>query len=158
VVLDGLNRVHGALTGADGKVLIDALKMHRKACKLGRLRRFWGLLAGVDRRLLDLDNVKRSTALIGWSYSGIQDIAIDQIVGSEGLSNVFDSGFYPLQGHDAGRWLETAIGHLEKAMMPVIEIAEVDSRYYAQTGQYHLSVARAQGRKVVSAFITRWEV
>jgi hypothetical protein len=42
--------------------------------------------------------------------------------------------------------------------MPVIEIVQVDSMYYAQTGQYQLSVARAQGKKMITAYVTSWDV
>jgi len=95
---------------------------------------------------------------LGWSYIGVQDIAIDRVVGSEGFCAEFDNRFYPLPGHDAERWLETATGCLSRARMPAIETVQVDSIYYVQNGQYQLSVARAQGKKVIRAYVTSWDV
>jgi len=97
-------------------------------------------------------------ALLGWAYIGIQEIVIDRVVGSEGFSKEFDNRFYPLPEHDAVRWVETAVGCLSRLRMPVIEVVQVDSVYYVQTGQYQLSVARAQGKKVISACVTSWDV
>jgi hypothetical protein len=158
VVLEDLERVSGIIADADEQTLAWARKLHRKACARSWLRRVWSALSGIDRSLLSLDDLRYSVVLLGWSYIGIQEIAIDRVVGSEGFSLEFDNGFYPLPGHDELRWLETAIGCLDGLRMPVIEMVKVDSMYYAQTGQYQLSVARAQGKKVTTAYVTSWDV
>jgi hypothetical protein len=157
-VLDDVKRVGGSITEVDEHTLERARKLHRKACLAGRLRRIWGSLTGAERNLLDLENLRSSAALIGWSYIGIEEISIDRVIGSEGFSSDFDKWFFPLPGHDELRWLETAIGCLGGSRMPVIEVVQVDSVYYAQTGQYQLSVARAQGRNLITAYVTSWDI
>lgn len=158
IVLEESKRVGGIITDIDEQTLKEAQKLHRKARIWGWVRRFIGSFSGIDRSLADLNSLRYSTVMLGWSYIGIQEIAINQIVGSEGFCTDFDNGFFPLPGHDAVRWLETAIGYLSKSRMPVIETIQVDSVYYAQTGQYQLSVARAQGKKVITAYVTSWDI
>jgi hypothetical protein len=158
MVLEEAKRVGGIITDADEETLKQAQKLHRKATMGGWVRRLIGFLSGIDRSLADLNSLRYSAVLLGWSYVGVQEIAIDQVVGSEGFCDEFDRGFYPRPGHDELRWLEIAIGYLSGSRMPVIEIVQVDSMYYAQTGQYQLSVARAQGKKMITAYVTSWDV
>ncbi len=158
VLIDELDRIRGTTTDFDERTLDCALKLHRKACMQGRLRSIWSSLAGVERRLMDLNNLRQSTTLIAWRYVGMQEVAIDRIVGSEGFCDVFDDAFYPLRGHDEIRWLQTAAGSLAKSEFPPIEVVQVDSNFYAQTGQYQVSVARALGMKSIAAFVASWEI
>jgi hypothetical protein len=158
VVLEEAKRVGGIITDVDEETLRQAQKLHRKARMWSWARRCIGSLSGIDRSLADLNSLRYSAVLLGWSYVGVQEVAIDRVVGSEGFCDEFDSRFYPLPGHDELRWLETAIGYLSGSRMPVIETIQVDSVYYAQTGQYQLSVARAQGWKMITAYVTSWDV
>jgi hypothetical protein len=158
LLTDELDRILGGIADFNERTLECALKLHRKACMQGRLRGIWSSLAGVDRRLMDLNSLRQIATLIGWRYVGMQEIAIDKIVGSEGFCDVFDDAFYPLHGHDEVRWLQTAIGSLSKSELTPIEVVQVDSSFYAQTGQYQISVGRAMGMKSISAFVTSWEI
>lgn len=158
VQLDGLDHILASITDIDVRTLERARKLHRKACMQGRARGIWSSLAGVERLLLDLNNLRQASTLLDWGYAGMQVIDIDRVVGSEGYCDAFDRGFYPLPGHDVQRWLQAAASALTDTAQAPVEIVQVDSSYYAQTGQYQISVARALGRKQIAAFVTGWDI
>jgi hypothetical protein len=135
-----------------------ALKLHRKAILLGRLRRFWAKLTGSSYRLVDLDTLKADEPIYGWRYIGVQVVHIDQIVGSEMRCDEFDRYFYPLHSHDSSRWLSAAIvSQLGLPALP-IEVVRLGSRFYAQSGFYQISVARVNGQKRLKAYVTHLDI
>jgi hypothetical protein len=135
-----------------------ALKLHRKAVLIGRLRRFWANLTGSSYRLVDLDTLKADEPIYGWRYDGVQVVHIDQIVGSEMRCDEFDKCFYPLCSHDSSRWLSAAIVSQLGLPAPPIEVIRLGSKFYAQSGFYQISVARVNGQRRIKAYVTHLDV
>lgn len=149
---------HGCFKDLDQTALAEALKLHRKACALGWLRRRWGFLFGKDFQLVDLNSITEKKLLLGWGYAGYQEVSIDRIIGSERHSDEFDEAFSPLPPHETERWLYIAVRLLRKEQVPPIEVIQVGSRYFAQSGLYRISVERAMGKKTIKAYVTYWDI
>jgi len=142
----------------DERIVSVAIRLYWKACALGWLGKVWALFTRREYRLIDLKTIKAKKPVFGWRYLGVQDIQIDQIVGSEKWCNDFDKAFNPVQYHDKARWLTVATNRLRGIYEPPVELVQVGSQFFAQSGQYQISVARAMGEKVIKAYVTRWDV
>jgi hypothetical protein len=134
------------------------LELYWNARIRGRLRKAWSSFTGGDRALIDLNSIKSEKFIYSWRYIGVREVRINQIVGSERLCNTFDRAFCPLRSQDEARWLIVAISKLNGTQSPPIDLVQIGSRYFAQNGQYHISVTRAMGQKVINAYVTRWDV
>lgn len=142
----------------DDPTLPRAWELYYKARIQGLLMKAWAYITGGDRKLLDLNSIKREKFIYSWRYIGVRDVQINQIVGSENLCSTFDRAFYPLRSQDEARWLFIAISKLNGTQSPPIDLVQIGSRYFAQTGQYHISVTRAMGHKAIKAYVTRWDI
>ena len=147
-----------SLTEPDDPALPRALELYWKARIRGRLRKVWSSFTGSDHALIDLNSIKTEKFVYSWRYVGVREGQINEIVGSEGLCNTFDRAFYPLRSQDEARWLSVAVSKLNGSQTPPIDLVQIASRYFVQNGQYHISVARAMGKKVIKAYVTRWDV
>lgn len=135
-----------------------ALWLYLRARLVGLLNRAWAKLTSVDQRLVDLDSLCDGEPLNGWRYAGIQRVPLERIAGSVGKCSGFDKDFYPLPQHDRHRWLRTAVAQWMGMEEPPIEMIQIGSRYYAQAGQYQISVAKALRKTEVTAYVTNWDV
>ena len=147
-----------SLIEPDDPALPRALELYWKARIRARLRKVWSSFTGSDRGLIDLNSIKIEKFVYSWRYVGVREVQINKIVGSEGLCNIFDRAFYPLRPQDEARWLNVAVSKLNGSHTPPIDLVQIGSRYFAQNGQFHISVARAMGKKVIKAYVTRWDV
>jgi hypothetical protein len=142
----------------DDPTLSKALELYFKARVQGLLKKAWAYITGGDRGLIDLNSIKSEKFIYSWRYIGVRNVQINQIVGSERLCNTFDRAFYPLRSQDEARWLIVAISKLNGTQSPPIDLVQIGSRYFAQNGQYRISVTRAMGQKVIKAYVTRWDI
>jgi hypothetical protein len=138
--------------------LSAALRLHRKAVLLGRLGRLWSSLTRSDRNLVVLNALEGNGPLKGWRYVGLQEVPISQIVGSDKRCEDFDRDYYPLPSHDPSRWLNIALTQQMGMPQPPIDVIQVGTMFFVQSGHYHISVARAMGHQVMKAYVTRWVV
>jgi hypothetical protein len=142
----------------DDPTLSKALELYYKARFQGLLQKAWAYITGGDRGLVDLNLIKSEKFIYSWRYIGVRDVQINQIVGSEKLCNTFDKAFYPVRSQDEARWLIVAISKLNGAQSPPIDLVQIGSQYFAQNGQYQISVTRAMGQKAIKAYVTRWDI
>jgi hypothetical protein len=147
-----------ALPDPDHKEVLDALKIYRRARILSWWRKLWARIRGRDNRLLKLDFVTKGKCVRGWRYAGLQTINIDHIIGSEGHWDQFDNGFYPTHSSDKTHWLSVAMKLRMDLMPKPVELVEIGSNYFVQSGIYQVSVARALGLKTVRAYVILWEI
>jgi hypothetical protein len=108
--------------------------------------------------LPNLKELKDRKVIQNWQYIGIREIPIQLIVGSEDPCRVFDSEFFPLEDHSQDRWLDLAFAILTGIDVPPIELIQIQSGYYAQSGHYRISVYRVIGQKVIQAYVTSWDL
>src|SRR5512135_531396 len=91
----------------------QALKLFRSAHRSGGLASLWGRIFGRSNNLLDLNELERRLPVRGRHYIGVQAVAIDQIRGSEGRVQEFDSQFHPLGENTRDRWISVASARMQ---------------------------------------------
>ena len=138
--------------------VLEALKIYRRARIFSRWRKLWARLRGRDNRLLNLSLVIKGKDVRGWRYAGLQNINIDHIIGSEDHWDQFDNGFYPIHSSDKTQWLCVAMKLQMGLIHQPVELVEIGSDYFIQSGIYQVSVARALGLKTVRACVVQWEI
>lgn len=123
-----------------------------------RFRSFWRAIRNTltrrNRRLVDLDTVLDAAGAEGRSFGGIQEIPVNQIVGSavaEAKSNDFDPGFLPANRRLRDRWTRVYTAMVEGGELPPIDVYRVGDGYYVIDGHHRVSVARAIGRPMINA-------
>jgi hypothetical protein len=142
----------------DDSAISAALRLYRKARFLGWLGMVWSSITRNDRKLVDLNTIKTRKPIYGWSYTGIQDVPIDKVIGSEGYCDDFDKSFYPLRAHTKVRWLNVAISRQMGFHPQPVELIQITSKFFVQSGHYHISVTRVMGQKTIRAYVTRWHI
>jgi hypothetical protein len=100
-----------------------------------------------------MKQVTDNMEMIGWGYSGVQNIPIGRIVGAEDACYEFDSGFFPLRDCCKTRWLQAALEYQTDLPPQPIVLTQINSHYYVQEGIYRISVTRAMGRNQISAYV-----
>jgi dienelactone hydrolase len=127
-----------------------------------RRRAFWERLSstfGLTRRpteLLSFEEVQEKLRLSQSSYRGLQQVALDQIVGSVGRYNDFTRTFLPLLEEDSQRWRRVATLQVE-AGLPPIELYRVGDAYFVKDGNHRVSVARQFGAATIEAYVWEYE-
>src|SRR5690606_28489037 len=78
------------------------------AFQSARMRAFWnevmGLVRGKPAELLSFEDIRARLRLREESYMGLQDVPLDQIVGSVGRYRDFTQGFLPRTAKMQDRW------------------------------------------------------
>ncbi|NIM92870.1 MAG: hypothetical protein GTO18_04045 [Anaerolineales bacterium] len=142
----------------DAQAIAGARRLYRKALLLAKIRKLWSFVSRQHQSPIILDDYRNVDSVYRWRYIGVLDIPINWIIGCETQCDEFDSAFYPQRSHDSSRWLTIAIARQMGVPAPPIEVIQIGSNYFAQTGHYQISVARAMGRKILKAYVTSWEI
>jgi hypothetical protein len=136
----------------------DHLQNHSAASvvfKRAKKRGMWRRL----RALLTRGSVKlQHYPTSGLQYSnhsarGIQYIALDQIIGSEGRNLDFDNQFWPITEHSRDRWVSIAMAMGTDKPLPPVQLIQLANGYVVRDGNHRVSVARAFGLTMVEAEI-----
>jgi hypothetical protein len=96
-------------------------------------------------------------AELGWAGQrslGLQSIPLDSIVGTVDRSKEFDRRFRPTSGSVRGRWQRIAEAQRRGTDMPPISVYRVGDMHFVKDGHHRVSVARAQGRTHIDAYVT----
>jgi len=114
---------------------------------------------GLNRRpqtLLSFEEVQERLRLTQNAYRGLQQVPLDQIVGSVGRYNDFTRTFLPLIEGDSWRWQRVA--ELQHEMgLPPIELYKVGDAYFVKDGNHRVSVARQFDAKTIEAYVWEYE-
>ena len=104
--------------------------------------------------LLPFEQVREQLRLRDRHYRGLQEILLNQIVGSVGRYQDFTRTFLPRSGGLRERW--SAVEDRVKAGgLPPVELYKVGEVYFVRDGNHRISVARAQNVPDIEAFV--WE-
>jgi len=85
---------------------------------------------------------------------GLQTIALDSIVGTVDRRREFDRSFRPTSGRVRGRWGRIARAQRQGESKPPIQVYRVGDMHFVKDGHHRVSVARAQGRRDIDAYVT----
>lgn len=105
-------------------------------------------------RLMDLSSLK--SQLKSSRYAGQQEVALDDIRGTEGRTRDFDDQFYPLSDRSRQRWQSVARAVDQGVDLPPVDLIQVGKTYYVRDGHHRISVDRALGYKTIMAEVTVW--
>ncbi len=97
-----------------------------------------------SNRILQHLNLKNTRDL------GRQTVPLQKIVGSSGRHLEFDLSFKPLRGRRA-RWLRVAQVNGKK--LPPVSLFKVGDAYFIEDGNHRISVAKANGRETIEAYV-----
>lgn len=106
--------------------------------------------------LLAFDEVQAKLRLNQSAYRGLQQVPLDQIVGSVGRYHDFSRTFLPLVESDRPRWQRVAALQSE-AGLPPIELYKVGEAYFVKDGNHRVSVARQYGMATIEAYVWEYE-
>ena len=125
-----------------------AVESYKRAIKRGAWRRLRARLTG---RSVQLQHYATNGRLSGKRAAGVQIIALDRIIGSEGRSQDFDNQFWPITEHTRGRWVNIAIAMGTGKPLPPVQLIESANGYVVRDGHHRISVARAFGQETIEA-------
>jgi len=123
-----------------------------------RSKAFWqemiSLLTGQSSELLCFEEVRARLRLRAESYKGLQDIPLEQIVGSVGRHKEFTRTFLPRTDETRERWGRVYAKMNSMEGVPAIEVYQVGDVYFVRDGNHRVSVARELKAKTIQAHVT----
>ena len=121
-----------------------------KAAARAKFRRF---ISWINGRSTQLQSMKSLSQTGNKPMPGIQQIALDDIIGSEGRCSDFDNQFLPLQYHNRDRWVNIALARYNHVTLPPVELVCTNAGYFVRDGHHRVSVAKAWGQAVIEAVV-----
>ena len=121
------------------------------------MRQLMARLTGKSTDLLAYDVVEKELRVLRTEERGVQEIPLDQIVGSVGRYRDFTREFLPKRDSDAERWARVKAAITDMRGMPPIEVYQVGEVYFVKDGNHRVSVARRLGTDTISAYVTKVE-
>ena len=115
------------------------------------ITRILSLLKARHDEMLSLGDVRLLLRPESETYKGMQTIAIDRIVGSEGRYKDFNRAFLPRHDKLMRRWMSVDMAHYQDIFLPPIKVFEIGGAYFVRDGNHRVSVARAQGAEFIDA-------
>ncbi|MBV7333488.1 universal stress protein [Chloroflexi bacterium TSY] len=126
----------------------------RRARRWANLEEMMARLTGKSSDLLSYDDVRQKLRARGGTSRGLQDIALDAIVGSVGRYTDFTRSFLPRQSTNSRRWANVKQATTDATGVPPIEVYQIDSVYFVLDGNHRVSVARQLKAKTIQAYVT----
>jgi hypothetical protein len=107
--------------------------------------------------ILPFEEVVEALGRKGERSLGLQTIPLDSIVGTVDRGREFDRRFLPKSGRVRPRWERIAAAQRRGEAMPPIDVYRIGDLHFVRDGHHRVSVARAQGRKDIDAYVTEVE-
>jgi hypothetical protein len=107
--------------------------------------------------LLQFEEVHQKLRLTNVHYLGLQDIPLDQIVGSVGRYQDFTRAFLPRRDNLKARWSQVQRLVTTGGGLPPIELYKVGQVYFVRDGNHRVSVARQQRAPTIQAQVWEYE-
>jgi hypothetical protein len=114
---------------------------------------FLAKLTGKDSKLMKFhEQIQRAGS--SRKLLGVQDVRVDQIVGTLNRDSDFDDQFRPLGKHLLERWVKTFISLQHDEWAPII-VHKLGEQYFVEDGHHRVSVAHSVGMVFITANV--WE-
>ena len=101
--------------------------------------------------LLPLSEVRSRIYVRGQRDLGLQEVPLDQIIGSEGRYADFDRFFLPLTNETEERWKKIGRAYYQDVVLPPIDLVKIGDLYFVRDGNHRVSVARMRGQLEIDA-------
>ena len=134
---------------ADAAAAFARERRRHQLFKIGaRLR----LVRNDATEMLSLEQVVEALGRLSERDMGLQTIALDSIVGTDGRRACeFDRRFRPTSRRTERRWLSVAMARRRGHALPPIDVVRVGDLHFVHDGHHRISVARAEGDPVIDA-------
>ena len=132
------------------RATLDFERAHRRAFMQDAL----SLLRYEPTDLLPFEEVREKLRLGSKFYAGIQEIRLNQIVGSVSRYEDFTRTFMPRKASTRRRW-ESVEKLADSQGWPPVEVYKVSDTYFVRDGNHRVSVARQMGVDAIEAHV--WE-
>ena len=106
------------------------------------------------RQLLPLGEVRQRLGAVTQSYTGVQPISVDRIVGSLDRTVDFDRDFRPRRPGLAER-LKNLRRQYPNGDFPAINVYEVGGAFFVVDGHHRVALSRELGREFIDAEVIR---
>ena len=114
---------------------------------------FLAKLIGKDSKLMKFHEQLQRAGSSG-KLIGVQDVRVDQIVGTLNRDSDFDDQFRPLGKHLLERWVKTFISLQRDEWAPIV-VHKLGEQLFVEDGHHRVSVARSVGMVFITANV--WE-
>lgn len=104
--------------------------------------------------ILPFEEVVEALGRTGERRLGLQVIELDSIVGTVDRKKEFDRRFRPTSGRVRSRWERIAQAQRRGESMPPIHVYRIGQLHFVEDGHHRVSVALAQKRKNIDAYVT----
>jgi hypothetical protein len=104
--------------------------------------------------VLPLEEIRNALGFRGERDLGLQVTPLDSIVGTVDRSREFDRRFRPTSKRGRERWQRIAAAQRRGEAMPPISVYRIGDMHFVEDGHHRVSVARAQGRRDIDAYVT----
>lgn len=118
------------------------------------LSRIANFLGPARDRLLPFEEVRRLLKPMRETYEGVQAVALDRIVGSEGRYRDFNRHFLPRHERLRDRWVSIDLAHYSDIELPAVRLYEIGGLYFVRDGNHRVSVAALRGQTHIDAEVT----
>jgi len=115
-------------------------------------------LTGKSNELLPFDEVRQALPFRGQRDIGLQEVALDKIVGSVGRYRDFDRAFLPIQRQTTERWINVSKARYNEVALPPVELYKIGEVYFVKDGNHRISVARERKQAIIDAYVTEIDI
>ena len=133
----------------------SATEFNRASLK-GFWETLWGLLTRRNVSLLSLDQTLPELCAKKLIYRGLQDIPLEQIVGSAGRYQDFTLHFFPSTSRESSkdRWRIIYTLVVTGEGFPPVNLYKVGNLYFVEDGHHRVSVANYLRWPTIQAYVT----
>jgi hypothetical protein len=104
--------------------------------------------------ILPFEEVVEALGRRGERNLGLETISLDSIVGTVDRTRDFDRSFRPTSSQVRERWEGIARAQRQGEPMPPIQVYRIGGMHFVKDGHHRVSVAKAQGRREIDAYVT----
>lgn len=136
-----------------GPLYAQALHDFHQARRKASLEKILSPLIGKQSDLLSYEEVRSKLRAIETSRRQLEEIPLNQIVGSVSRYTDFTRSFLPRQPSDQERWMRVRMGMESQMGLPPIEAYKVGDAYFVLDGHHRVSVARELGAETIEGYV-----
>jgi hypothetical protein len=131
----------------------DFMRMRRRQV-LARLAQRLGREPDDVNLILPFDEVVAALGRRGERFLGLQTIRVSTIVGTVDSRRDFDRFFRPTSSRVRQRWERLALAQMRGEAIPPIDVYRIGELHFVRDGHHRVSIAIAQGRSTIDAYVT----